>query len=158
MLLVDDGSPEAAAAMESALDLLGAQMTSLTVAAVVDLEAVSTVRGRETQRETLARLDARVGDIAGVIKAPVDTVILFGEPSHTLQRFAADHGYELIVVGCRSAGGSHLAGRGTARKLAAHAPVPVFVGPASGLRTRPPTARSCPMTERRHGCSLRPRR
>ena len=129
VLVVDDGSPEAAAAMESALDLLGAQMTSLTVAAVVDLEAVSTVRGRETQRETLARLDARVGDIAGAIKAPVDTVILFGEPSHTLQRFAADHGYELIVVGCRSAGGSHLAGRGTARKLAAHAPVPVFVGP-----------------------------
>ena len=107
VLVADDGSPEAAAALESALDLLGAQMTSLTVAAVVDLEAVSTVRGRDTAaRDTCsARRPGRRHRRR--IEAPVDTVVLFGEPTHTLQRFAADHGYELIVVGCRSAGGSH---------------------------------------------------
>ena len=138
VLVADDGSPQAAAALESALGLLGAQMTSVTVAAVVDLEATSTVRGRDTQREAQARLDAVVGDIAGVTEAPVDTVILFGEPTHALQRFAADHGYELIVVGCRSAARSHLVGRGDARKRATHAPVPVFVGPAFGARTARP--------------------
>ena len=137
VLVADDGSSEAAAALESVLDLLGSEMTSLTVAAVVDLEAASTARGQETQRETQARLDALVGDIAVAIKAPVDTVILFGEPSHALQHFAADHGYELIVVGRRTAARSHLAGRGATQKLATHAPVPVFVGPATSVKTAP---------------------
>ena len=149
VLVADDGSPDAAAALKSALDLLGAEMTSLTVAAVVDLEAASTVRGRETQRDTQARLDALVGDIAVVLKAPVDSVILFGEPTHALQHFAAAHNYELIVVGCRSAARSHLGGRGTAQKLATHAPLPVFVGPRpreNGART----AHDHPLTDRRH--------
>ncbi len=128
VLVAEDGSADAAAALASVLDLLGGQMTSLTLAAVVDLEAASTVRGRDTKRETQARLDALVGDVAGATKAPVDSVILFGEPTQALQRFAADHGYELIVVGCRPAARSHLVGSGAVRRLATHAPVPVLIG------------------------------
>ena len=117
-------------------------MTSITLAAVVDLEAASTVRGRETQRETQADSTPsrrrRSRD-----DAPVDTVILFGEPVHALQHLAAEHGYELIVAGAVRAS-AHLGGRGAARKLATRSPVPVLVGPVSVVTNRCATARDHP--------------
>ena len=131
VLVAHDGSDEAAAAMEAALELLGTQMTSLTLAAVLDLEAPSTVRGRDEQRLTQERLDAIAREIAATMGAPVDSVILFGEPNVVLQRFAAEHGYELIVAGSHLGGRSRLAERRAAGKLAAHARVPVLVGPGS---------------------------
>lgn len=131
VLAAHNGSAEAAAALRAALDLLGTQVTSVTLAAVVDLEAPSTVRGRDTQRETQARLDALARDIAVVTTAPVDTVILFGEPTLALQHFAAEHGYELIVAASCCAGGSHLGRRRATKKLATTSPVPVLIAPAS---------------------------
>jgi nucleotide-binding universal stress UspA family protein len=113
------------------LDLLGTQVTSLTLAAVVDLEAASTVRGHNTQRDTQARLDALARDIAILTTAPVDTVVLFGEPANALQHFAAEHGYELIVAASCCAGRSHLARRRAAKKLATASPVPVLIAPRS---------------------------
>lgn len=130
VLVAHDGSTEAAAALRAALDLLGTQVTSLTLAAVVDLEAASTVRGRDTQRETQARLDALARDIA-IVRTAVDTVILFGEPAHALQHFAAEHGYELIVAASCCAGRSHLVRRRAAKKLATASPVPVLIAPPS---------------------------
>jgi hypothetical protein len=131
LLVAHDGSAEAAAALRAALNLLGTQVTSLTLAAVVDLEAASTVRGRDTQRETQARLDALAGDIAIAATAPVDTVILLGEPTHALQHFAAEHGYELIVAAGCCTGRSHLARRRAAKKPVMASPVPVLIAPAS---------------------------
>lgn len=127
VLVAHDGSAGAAAAVRATLELLGPQVTSLTVAAVIDLEAASTVRGRETQRDAQARLDAVASDLAGAVTtAPVDTVILFGEPAHALQDFAAEHGYELIVAAPGSAGGPGHGRRATGR-LAAASPVPVLI-------------------------------
>ena len=100
----------------------------MTLAAVVDLEAPSTVRGRDTQREAQARLDTLARELATVTSAPVATVILFGEPATALQHFALENGYELIVAGnvaARSQVGSRRAGR-------THK-VPVLIGPASLL-------------------------
>lgn len=132
VLIAHDGSAEAAAAAATALDLLGPQMTSVTFAAVLDLEATSTVRGRDAQRETQARLDAAVRDLGAATSAPADTVILFGESSRALQQFATEHGYELIVAaGGHLAGRSRLAGRRAVWRLATESPVPVFLGPAS---------------------------
>lgn len=130
VLVAHDGSAEAAAALRAALDLFGSQVTSLTLAAVVDLEAASTVRGRDTQLETQAGLDAFAGDVANVITAPVDTVILFGEPAHALVDFAASHDYELIVATAGSAGRARR-GRGRAvNGLPTTSPVPVLIAGA----------------------------
>ncbi len=127
VLVSHDGTPDAQAALETALTLLGRQMTSMTLAAVVDLEAPSTVRGRDTQREAQERLDTLASELAAATSAPVATVILFGEPATALQHFAVENGYELIVAGsvaARSHVGSRRAGR-------AHQSVPVLIGPAS---------------------------
>lgn len=126
VLVSHDGTPDAQAALQTALALLSQQMTSMTLAAVVDLEAPSTVRGRDTQREAQARLDTLARELATVTSAPVATVILFGEPATALQHFALENGYELIVAGnvaARSQVGSRRAGR-------THK-VPVLIGPAS---------------------------
>jgi nucleotide-binding universal stress UspA family protein len=128
VLVAHDGSADAAASAEAALDLVGAQMTSLTFAAVLDLEATSTVRGREEQALTQARLDTLAREAES--SAPVDTVILFGEPIQALQHYAAQHGYELIVAGSHVAGRSRLGSRQAVWKLATQSPVPVLLGPA----------------------------
>jgi hypothetical protein len=123
VLIAHDGSADATTAASAALDLLGAEMTSVTFAAVLDLEATSTVRGREAQHEAEIRLDALVRELAGVTRVPVETVILLGEPIQALQHFGSQHGYELIVAG------AHVAGHRGVRQLATKSPVPVLLGP-----------------------------
>jgi hypothetical protein len=126
VLVFHDGTPDVRAALDAALTLLGTQMTSMTRAAVVDLEAPSTVRGRDTQRAAHERLDALARDVATLISAPLATVVLFGEPATALQHFALENGYEVIVAGRVAAKpvGSRRSGR-------AHKSVPVLIGPAS---------------------------
>ena len=126
VLVAHDGTPDAQAALETALTLLGQQMTSVTLAAVVDLEAPSTVRG-DTQREAQTLLDALARELATVTSAPVATIILFGEPATALQHFALENGYELIVAGSVAAR-SHM---GRRRAGHPHRSVPVLIGPAS---------------------------
>ena len=126
VLVADDGSADAAAALDAALTFLGPQMTSLTLAAVVDLEAPATVRGRDTLREAHERLDALVQGVTAKITAPVEAVVLYGEPSHVLQQYAAEHGYEVIVMGNRWATSSHLI-----HHRAARTSVPFLIGPAT---------------------------
>ena len=125
VLVAHDGSADAAAALE-ALTFLGPQMTSLTLAAVVDLEAPATVRGRDTLREAHERLDALAAGVAGATGAPIETVVLYGEPGHVLQQYATEHGYEVIVMGNRSATSSHLI-----HHRAARTSVPFLIGPAT---------------------------
>lgn len=126
LLVSHDGSPDADAALEAALILVGPQMTSMTLAAVIDLEATSTMRGRDTQRQAQERLDAIVSDLAPRTSAPVATVVLHGDPATALHRYAIDHGYELIVAGSVNAR-SLVGGRRTGRP---HPSVPVLIGPA----------------------------
>ena len=126
VLVGHDGSEDAAAALEAALTFLGPRMTSLTLAAVVDLEAPATVRGRDTLREAHERLDALLEGVTAKITAPVEAVVLYGEPSHVLQQYAAEHGYEVVVMGNRSATSSHLI-----HHRAARTSVPFLIGPAT---------------------------
>ncbi|HEX7167167.1 MAG TPA: universal stress protein [Acidimicrobiales bacterium] len=125
LLVAHDGTADSQAALDAALGMLGPQMTSVTLAAVVDIEASSTVRGEDTQREAQERLDVLAGDVSGRTAVPVATVILFGEPAHALQHYALENGYELIVAGSRLAAKAHLRTRpgGQAKS------VPVLIGP-----------------------------
>ncbi len=129
VLVAHDGSPAASVALDSALGLFGRQLTSLTLAAVVDFEATTTAGGRITMRAASERLDAVADDLRPRAGGPVDTVVLQGDPVQALSRFAAQHGYELIVVG-GSGPGSRWVRRGSvARRLAKGAAVPLLVGP-----------------------------
>jgi nucleotide-binding universal stress UspA family protein len=56
-------------------------------------------------------------------------VVLHGDPAVALAEFAAQHGYELIVVGGSGPGGSHVLRGSVARRLATGGKVPVFIGP-----------------------------
>ena len=127
VLVFHDGTRDAQAALGTALTLLSQNMSSMTLAAVVDLEAPSTVRGRDTLCEAQERLDTLALELATVTSGPVATVILFGEPATALQHFALENGYELIVAGsvaARAHVGSRRAGR-------THQSVPVLIGPSS---------------------------
>lgn len=129
VLVADNGSADTEAALQLALGLFEGRMTSLTVAAVLDLEAPTTVRGHAAEREAQERLDVLAQRATEATTAPVDTVILYGEPGHAFQEFAADHGYELIVTG-------HAARRSSqnvATRVTRGGSVPVLVGP-SGQR------------------------
>ena len=126
LLVAHDGTADSQAALDAALGMLGTQMTSVTLAAVVDIEAASTVRGQDTQREAQARLDALAGDLSTRTAVPVATVILFGEPAHALQHYALENGYELIVAGSRLAPRSHLRARPSGSQAKS---VPTLIGP-----------------------------
>jgi nucleotide-binding universal stress UspA family protein len=131
VLVAHHGSPEATAALHAALSLLGPHMTSLTLATVVDIEVETIFSGRETLQEAHERLDALARDVAGATAAPVDTVVLHGDPRHALENFAAEHGYELIVTGSEASSASHLIRGSVARKFSKGAKVPVLIGPTT---------------------------
>ena len=120
-----DGSPASVAATDLVLSLLGDRATTLTLAAVVDFEAASTVRGRDTQRQAQLRLDEAARTVVERTATPVGTVVLFGESGEALQHYAAANGYELIVAGGHSWRRSPLGPRAAA---GSHS-VPVLVGP-----------------------------
>lgn len=129
VLVAHDGSAEASAALDAAVTMLGTEMTSLTLAAVVPVEATTTVQGRAVIDDAQARLDEAARRVAAV-GAPVDTIVLHGPPAEVLDRFARDHAYEVIVVGSRPRRASHVGAPDVARKLSAGASVPVLVGPS----------------------------
>lgn len=126
LLVAHDGTEDARAALDAALTFLDTRMTSITLATVVDIEASSTVRGRDTQREAQERLDALARDVAGRTAAPVGTVILFGEPAYALQHYALENAYELIVTGSQTAVRPNTRVR---RGRGAESSVPVLIGP-----------------------------
>jgi nucleotide-binding universal stress UspA family protein len=131
VLIAHDGSPAASAALASAVELFGSRMTSLTLAAIVDIEAATTVRGHDTESETQARLDRVAGELA-LPCGPVETVILHGDPAHVLARCAAEDGYELVVVpACDGPRWRRILTGNVAHRLPATTSVPVLVGPAA---------------------------
>ncbi len=128
VLVAHDGSPAAAAALDAALAIFGAQLTSLTLATVVDLEAATTVRGRDTTREAQEHLDG----VARTVQLPdrtVETVILHGDPARVLGECAGQHGYDLLVVGASGEGTARVLRGSVARRRATGTAVPLFVGP-----------------------------
>lgn len=129
ILVAHDGSPQADAALDCVLALCP-RATSLTLAAVVDLEAPSTVRGRGTIHDAQNGLDQVSRRVESVSSCPVHTVVLHGEPARTLEAYAVEHGYELIVAASGATGATHTH-RGFVRRLASGSSIPVLVGPSA---------------------------
>jgi nucleotide-binding universal stress UspA family protein len=129
VLVAHDGSPAAADALDAALKLMGSQMTSVTLATVVDVETRTTVAGAETERRAQERLAVLAGGLQVLPSGGAGTVVLHGDPPHALAQYAAENGYELIVVGGSGPGGVRVRRGSMARRLASLSPVPLFVGP-----------------------------
>lgn len=124
-----DGSPEARAALESALALLGTRAGRVTLAGVIDYDAASA--GGESSREQATR-----GQLAGeadrlrdtvAARVTLDVVVLHGPPALALAAYAAEHGYDLLVVGRRGRGLAKSLIGSVAKQLAAGSKVPVLV-------------------------------
>ena len=126
VLVAHDGSTRSADAVCAALELFEDAVTSVTVAAVVDQEAATTVRGAGTRRDREDSL-AAVANRLQLSCGAAETVVLYGEPAAALSTFAAGHGFEMIVVPAPERGGG-VKGR-AAKHLATSAPVPVLVAP-----------------------------
>jgi nucleotide-binding universal stress UspA family protein len=131
-----DGSPEAAAALATVLDLLGPRLGWLALATVTDVDAsvehdrqqaqASVELERQAERVRAWLSTQRRGPDEDGPRIP-ELLLLTGRPAEALQRLAAESGYDLLVVGTRGTGMSKLLLGSTATSLAAHAKVPVLL-------------------------------
>jgi nucleotide-binding universal stress UspA family protein len=131
-----DGSPEAAAAAVTALDLFASSMRRMTLAAVVDYDRVA---GHERElRHQLDREADRVEEeicrrrAAGAPSMPgrCGTVLLTGRPDQALADEAIRDGYDVVIAGARGAGVSKALLGSVASRLASSSKVPVLIAPS----------------------------
>jgi nucleotide-binding universal stress UspA family protein len=101
-----DGSPEAAGAARAAVELFAERLGSITLATVLDLDALDAISARRSAESVLER-DARM--VLEKAKEPVlgvhpATVILGGRPADALAEYARANGIDLIAIGARGRG------------------------------------------------------
>lgn len=128
-----DGSDEATAALEAAIELFGDSITTLTLVTVLDYDAQSAAAGLEPREKAQAMLDEVAFDVdVGFVR----TQILFGRADRELAEYARTHGAELIVVGTRGQGASEALFGSITSRLVGACDVPVLVGPSSVERRK----------------------
>jgi len=119
VLVGSDGSPESAAAMDAAVELLGDRLGRLTVATVVPFGGVKEPERLATEglRRMAARSPGRASDLE----------LLHGHPSAALAQCAIEGGYELIAVGTRGKGLTKAILGSAASELARDSKIPVLL-------------------------------
>jgi nucleotide-binding universal stress UspA family protein len=141
-----DGSAQAAAAMDAALDLLGVRIGRLTLVAVTDVDATvahqrEEARLRRELRRQAVRAEARLA--AAGVQVTAELLLLRGRPAHALLEQAAVGGYGLLAIGTRGAGLTPRLLGSVAESLAAGTTVPVLLaGEGPGLCPPPPDSRA----------------
>jgi nucleotide-binding universal stress UspA family protein len=138
LLVGIDGSPQAAAALLAALELVGSRLGRLTLVAVTSLDDSVERRRREAGlRAELERQSAAACSWLAVNGlAPAGTrreprmVLCAGRPAQVLRRLAAEGGYDLLVIGAHGTGLSKALLGSTATALAAESEVPVLLAHA----------------------------
>lgn len=121
-----DGSAEARAALETAIELFGGHLGRLTLTSIVPFGAAAT---REREAHDLLRAAA---ERFGWLRP--ELVVAYGEASDALLDASGDGGYDVLVVGTTGSGEAHLFGS-TATKLARRSKVPVLLVGAGGRPT-----------------------
>lgn len=144
-----DGSEASMAAATTALWLFGPRVRRVTLAAVLDVDtarphADDTMYPEPWPEERAARahLEAATAALHRQFGVEPGSVVLAGTPAETLERYAVDEGYEVLVVGCRGRGLSKLLLGSTASRLARKTDVPVLLIPAEPVLDAPDDARS----------------
>lgn len=124
-----DGSPEAAAALHAAVDILGDRLHRLTLAGVRPYaDSPADERWLRAQLDRQVEL-VRKGLRKGAGRCGV--MLLTGRPSEELLRAASEGGYDLVVVGARGRGLSKALLGSVATQLGSNAKVPVLIAPAA---------------------------
>jgi nucleotide-binding universal stress UspA family protein len=127
-----DGSPDARAALDAVVDMLGQRLGRCTLASVIDFDTALSPESwseREHSEETLHLEAQRIRERTG--REPTQ-MLLPGRPADALRDYARDSACSLLVVGSRGRGASKLVLGSVASELARGAPVPVFVVTAAG--------------------------
>jgi nucleotide-binding universal stress UspA family protein len=130
-----DGSAPSLAAATTAAELFGARIHRMTLATVLDLDtgiasAESTLSPAPLDEERAARaaLETAAGAISQMGALP-DTMLLTGQPAWALEAYAVDHGYDVLVTGCRGHGLAKTVLGSCASQLARCTRVPVVIVP-----------------------------
>jgi len=136
-----DGSAEAIEAIELAIHLgqfLEAEITLLSI--LPDTSHLETEDARErAERATRAQLDAHlVGPRSHAAEIGIDfleLVVVGGDPADTIARYAAEHGFDLVVVGSHGRDRATHGGLGrVVERLLREPRAPVLVAPARANR------------------------
>lgn len=103
ILVAFDGSVHAVKALKIAADLCRRYGATLSVATAVNLPELpdSVERGGENERASFHSDLERAAQIANQEGVAVVTHLLRGTVANTLQRFAADNQFDLVLVGAR---------------------------------------------------------
>jgi nucleotide-binding universal stress UspA family protein len=143
LLVGVDGSPQAAAALTVALELVGSRLGRLTLVAVTSLEDSVERRRREAwlraelERQSAAACSwlAAHGLVPAGTRREPELMLCAGRPAQVLRRLAAEGGYDLLVIGARGTGLSKALLGSTATGLAAGSEVPVLIAGADKSQT-----------------------
>jgi len=137
LLVGFDGSESSMDAAALAIGLFGPLVRRVTLATVLDVDtaaphADSTLYPEPWPEEQAARdkLDGAVSSLEADFGVKAGSVILAGAPADALERYAAEAGYEVLVIGCRGRGLSKLVLGSCASTLACTTKVPVMLIPA----------------------------
>ncbi len=127
VLIAVDGSPEAKGAMYSAVELFAERLGRVALATVLDFDRFgSTVRWDERE-EALRELESDSAEVSRRCERRPETVLLGGVPAEALQRFAHEHGFDVLVAGRRGHGASRALLGSVASQLARESRVPVLL-------------------------------
>jgi nucleotide-binding universal stress UspA family protein len=141
-----DGSAASMAAAAKAAAWFGTQLGRLTLAAVLDLDTAAPhadsvlqpeAWAEETSAEDALQAARRVVRETAAIEPA--SVVLAGRPADVLEAYAADHGFDVIVVGSRGRGFSKALLGSCASRLAGRTHVPVLLVPASAAAPSAPS-------------------
>jgi nucleotide-binding universal stress UspA family protein len=117
-----DGSEEAANALRTTVQLVGANIGRLMLASVVTFDE-SSRQSRQDEERAVALLEAAASSVED--HAP-GRVLLSGQPADALMKHAAEEGFGLLAIGRRGRGASK-ALLGSTADRAARGPIPVLI-------------------------------
>jgi nucleotide-binding universal stress UspA family protein len=131
-----DGSPASLAAATAAAGWFGSQIGRMALATVLDYDtatphADSTLSPQPWDEERVARsaLESAAEIVSGQVGLTPASVILAGRAPDALESYAAEHDYDLLIVGCRGHGLSKSILGSCASRLARRSRVPVLLVP-----------------------------
>lgn len=119
-----DGSPEALAALDGIVRLIGPRLGRLTLAAVMEYGYEETRAGKQEEKLAKARLNAAAQSVSPI---SAETVLLQGQPADALGRHVERNGHDVIAIGSRGRGASTAFLGSVASHLARHSPTPVLI-------------------------------
>lgn len=117
-----DGSDAARGALERAVQLFGDRIGRITLAAVIGHEGPGSGWSTEADATSTLRDEAE-----GFKEHDAGMIVLHGRPADALARYAAEQGFELVVVGRRGRGASKAILGSTSRRLSESPEIAVLI-------------------------------